>query len=275
MIAATNDARTSVRNAQALMGMYELMEQYNVVTPEAYDTYYAKFESYNKQYKAGTLTEAVESLNPYSLRGVRTDVDFDDYLLSAWTEDGVQCANYDQGLIINSWSTEGIYDGTEFKVPFFEYWTSDPNTLTAKEFEATLTDLPSGIYEVTAWVRVRTTNGTDPADAEGVVFQVNEDDEVDVTNGEVVGQFNLTQVKEETIVQDGTLKVKFNVAEGNNISWLSFQNVKYTLLEEIATAISEVGNKAAAKSVFNVAGQQLSAPAKGLNIIDGKKVYIK
>lgn len=275
LIAATNDAHTSVRNAQALMGMYELMEQYNVVTPEAYDTYYAKFESYNKQYKAGTLTEAVESLNPYSLRGVRTDVDFDDYLLSAWTEDGVQCANYDQGLIINSWSTEGYNDGTGFKVPFFEYWTSDPNTLAAKEFEATLTDLPSGIYEVTAWVRVRTTNGTDPADAEGVVFQVNEDDEVDVTNGEVVGQFNLTQVKEETIVQDGTLKVKFNVAEGNNISWLSFQNVKYTLLEEIATAISEVGNKTAAKSVFNVAGQQLAAPAKGLNIIDGKKVYIK
>ena len=275
LIAATNDAHTSVRNAQALMGMYELMEQYNIVTPEAYDTYYAMFENYNKQYKAGTLTEAVESLNPYSLRGVRTDVDFDDYLLSAWTEDGVQCANYDQGLIINSWSTEGYNDGTGFKVPFFEYWTSDPNTLAAKEFEATLTDLPAGIYEVTAWVRVRTTNGTDPADAEGVVFQVNEDDEVDVTNGEVVGQFNLTQVKEETIVQDGTLKVKFNVAEGNNISWLSFQNVKYTLLEEIATTISEVSNKAAAKSVFNVAGQQLAAPAKGLNIIDGKKVYVK
>ena len=71
------------------------------------------------------------------------------------------------------------------------------------------------------------------------------------------------------------MKVKFNVAEGNNISWLSFQNVKYTLLEEIATAISEVGNKAADKSVFNVAGQKLSAPAKGLNIIDGKKVYVK
>jgi hypothetical protein len=275
LIAATDDARTSVRNAQALMGMYELMEQYNIVTPEAYDTYYAMFENYNKQYKAGTLTEAVESLNPYSLRGVRTDVNFDDYLLSAWTEDGVQCSNYDQGLIINSWSTEGYNDGTEFKVPFFEYWTSDPNTLAAKEFEATLTDLPAGIYEVTAWVRVRTTNGTDAADAEGVVFQVNEDDEVDVTNGEVVGQFNLTQVKEETIVQDGTLKVKFNVAEGNNISWLSFQNVKYTLLEEIATTISEIGSKAAAKSVFNVAGQQLSAPVKGLNIVDGKKVYVK
>ena len=272
---AYNAAKAAVDNAKALMGMYELMENNNVVTPEAYDIYMGKFEEYSKQWKAGTLTEAVESLNPYSLRGVRTDVDFDDYLLSAWTEDGVQCANYDQGLIINSWSTEGIYDGTEFKVPFFEYWTSDPNTLAAKEFEATLTDLPSGIYEVTAWVRVRTTNGTDPADAEGVVFQVNEDDEVDVTNGEVVGQFNLTQVKEETIVQDGTLKVKFNVAEGNNISWLSFQNVKYTLLEEIATAISEVSNKAAAKSVFNVAGQQLAAPAKGLNIIDGKKVYIK
>ena len=43
----------------------------------------------------------------------------------------------------------------------------------------------------------------------------------------------------------------------------------------ISTAISEVGEKAAAKTVYNVAGQQLTAPVKGLNIVDGKKIYMK
>ena len=72
------------------------------------------------------------------------------------------------------------------------------------------------------------------------------------------------------------MTVKFSVAGDNNISWLSFQNVKYTKTGDIiSTAISEVGEKAAAKTVYNVAGQQLTAPVKGLNIVDGKKIYVK
>jgi hypothetical protein len=51
--------------------------------------------------------------------------------------------------------------------------------------------------------------------------------------------------------------------------------VKYTKTGDIATAISEVGNKATAKTIFNVAGQQMNGLQKGLNIVDGKKVYIK
>lgn len=42
-----------------------------------------------------------------------------------------------------------------------------------------------------------------------------------------------------------------------------------------ATAVSSVEKKAPVKAIFNVAGQKVSAPVKGLNIIDGKKVYIK
>ena len=271
---AYNAAKAAVDSSKALMGMYELMENNNVVTPEAYDIYMDKFEGYNKQWKAGTLKEAV--VNPYALNGWHnTSLDYDDYLLSAWTIGGEQCVDFDTPLYINTWSTEGEGDGTNFKVPFFEYWTGDANSLGANELEATLADVEPGVYEVTAWVRVRAKNGTNAADATGITLQLNDGEVVDVTEGEAIGSFNLAEYKAEGTVEDGTLKVKFSVAGDNNISWLSFQNVKYEKTGDIATAISEVSGKAAAKSMFNVAGQQLSAPAKGLNIIDGKKVYIK
>ena len=273
--AAYNAAKASVDSSKALMAMYELMEHNNVVTAEAYDTYMGKFEQYSKQWQAGTLAEAV--VNPYNLNGWHANLDYDDYLLSAWTVGGEQCKDYDKALYINTWSVEGDNDGTDFKVPFFEYWTNDGNSLGANELEATLTDLPSGQYEVTAWVRVRAKNGTAAADATGITLQVNDGEVVDVTEGDVVkdSQFNLAEYKAEGDVEDGTLKVKFNVAEDNNISWLSFQNVKYVKTGDLTTAITEVGNKAAAKTIFNVAGQQMNGLQKGLNIVDGKKVYLK
>lgn len=270
---AYNAAKAAVDSSKALMGMYELMENNNVVTPEAYDIYMDKFEEYSKQWKAGTLTEAV--VNPYNLNGWHANLDYDDYLLSAWTIGGAQCVDYGTPLYINTWSTEGEGDGTNFKVPFFEYWTSDANSLGENELEATLADVEPGVYAVTAWVRVRAKNGTAAADATGITLQLNDGEAVDVTEGEAVGPFNLAEYTAEGNVEDGTLKIKFSVAGDNNISWLSFQNVKYEKTGDIATAISEVSSKTAAKSVFNVAGQQLAAPAKGLNIIDGKKVYVK
>ncbi len=272
---AYNAAKTTVDSSKALMAMYELMENNNVVTAEAYETYMGKFETYSSQWEAGTLAEAV--VNPYALNGWHNNsLDYDDYLLSAWSVGDNKCNNYDTELYINTWSVEGENDGTNFKVPFFEYWTGDDNSLGAKELVANLKDLEPGVYEVTAWVRARAKNGTDAAEATGITFQVNDGDAVDVTEGETVGQFNIAEYVVEAVVEDGNLTVKFSVAGDNNISWLSFQNVKYTKTGDIiSTAISEVGEKAAAKTVYNVAGQQLTAPVKGLNIVDGKKIYVK
>jgi len=43
----------------------------------------------------------------------------------------------------------------------------------------------------------------------------------------------------------------------------------------IATAINSVAATKKAAAIYNAAGQLLSAPQKGLNIIDGKKVFVK
>ena len=45
--------------------------------------------------------------------------------------------------------------------------------------------------------------------------------------------------------------------------------------EEVATRISSVENVATTKAIFNIAGQQIKSLQKGLNIVNGKKIYVK
>lgn len=275
--AAAETATKSISNAEALMAMNDLMESTNVYTKDAYDAYKKLYDDYTAAWTAGTLTETV--VNPSKTTGWHAENDCDNFLLSAWDTNPDFKDN--PAYYINTWSVEGDNDGTNFKVPFFEYWTGDANSLGAKTLTATMTDLPTGSYSVSAWVRVRTKNETGAdIEAYGITLQANEGEAVDVTKGETKIALDKTNnfFLEEAIaygdVTDGTLKIKFNVAADNNISWLSFKNVKFERLGP-PTAISEVANKATAKTIFNVAGQQMSGLQKGINIVDGKKVYLK
>jgi hypothetical protein len=63
------------------------------------------------------------------------------------------------------------------------------------------------------------------------------------------------------------------VAEATEYSLWQF--VTWEEYDELTTAISSISNKAAQKAIFNVAGQQMNGLQKGLNIVDGKKVYVK
>lgn len=225
------DAEASVAfyasNKAAIDAMYTLMESTNVYSAEAYLAYRSIADNYKAQYEAGTLTGTVD--NPAAVHGWHASVDYDDLLLSLWgTKD------YDTNLYINTWSTEGETDGSEFKVPFFEYWTGDDASLGATTKSATITDLvPGASYTVSAWVRVRAKNGVNAADATGISFVAGADT-VDVTNGNVVGA---TQMSHDTVSvvgvadAEGNLTISFVVAADNNISWLSYKDVKYSPAE--------------------------------------------
>ena len=270
LAAATDAAEASVIAANILPKMLAFTETTNVYTQEAFDAYYTQY--YDK-YVAGTLTaeEARGLQDPYAETGWRAAITVDNFLLSAWdTNPDFNNAPY----YINSWSVEGDNDGTGFRVPFFEYFAQETNSLGEKTLTATMTGLEPGSYSVSAWVRVRVKNETAAADATGVTFQVNDGEEVDVTEGEAVDRFNLAQYTVKGDVTDGTLKIKFNVAADNNIHWLSFKNVKFEKVGD-ATKIAGVSEKASQNAIFNVAGQQVKSLQKGLNIVDGKKVLVK
>ena len=261
LTSATNDAKASVAAYAGVEGYLEKMkgvlDNTNVYTAEAYDTWYANVPA---KYAAGEYTnsEAAEfTVNGAYSNGWHSANKIDDILLSAWTVGGEQAKDYSKGLYINTWSVEGNNDGTNFKVPFFEYWTADGNSLDATTLEATVTDLPAGDYEVTAWVRVRAKNGVDAADATGITLKANDSETIDVTEGEKVGtsQFNIGKYSAiATVAADGKLTITIEVAAAadNNISWLSYKDVKYTKVTEATLAVSETAGYATFVAPFDV-----------------------
>ena len=68
---------------------------------------------------------------------------------------------------------------------------------------------------------------------------------------------------------EGTFDIEGVVGNYNNVQfWV-------TSLSSVPTAISSVNAASIKPAIFNAAGQQLSAPQKGINIIGGKKVFVK
>lgn len=243
LTAPINQAKLDIDNKPAIDAMYKLMESTNVYTQEAYDTYKAAADAYLAKYNEGTLTEKV--VNPLLKTGWQHDATLiaDDLLLSAWTIGGTQAKDFTTSLYINTWSEEGEFDGTNFLVPFFEYWVPDGESLAANPIQATIPGLkPGKTYNVTAWTRVRMKNEA-AAPATGITFQVGEGEAVDACAGEQVGtsQFYIAELQATGVAdEEGNLTITYNVAEGNNISWLSFQNVKYEELVELTDLTPEM-----------------------------------
>ena len=227
--AAIEKANIHINAAVSLAAMKNQMNSTNVYTAEAFETYKGIYDAAKIKYEAGELTSTDIIENPEVLMGWHAANQIDDLLLSAWTIGETQCKDYDAGMYINTWSVEGDTDGSNFKVPFFEYWTGDANSLGENVLTATMTNLPEGEYDVTAWVRVRIKNGAE-APAAGITFQANDGEAVNVAAGDQVGTSQM-YLKEftatGTVAEDGVLKIKFNIAGDNNISWLSFKNVKF------------------------------------------------
>lgn len=229
-IAAAQASATAYQKAANNLEMMKaLTEANNVYTTAAYNEYYGQWAAALANQTLTTAeTNALE--NPNVVTGWHANTTVDNFLLSAWTIDDVQAKDFETALYINTWSVEGANDGSDFRVPFFEYWTDDDALLGERTLTATVGGLEAGMYEVKAWVRVRTSNDISVSEAYGITLAVNDGTAVDVTKGEIIDdtQFRLAEYKVYGEVgDDGILKIKFNVDADNTISWLSFKNVHY------------------------------------------------
>lgn len=220
---------TSMKSA--INNMKELVERTNVYTKEAYDDYMAIATRYDD----GTLTGNEQ--DPYAVTGWHADVDVAPLLLSSFGFKG-----FEQALYINTWSVEGNSDGSEFVVPFFEYWTNEGgNTLGAKTWTATQTGLiPDKTYKLSVWARVAPTiSGNMP---QGIKLQVGDGTPVDITAGTPVDGTNFYLAEYEaygTADANGNLYIKYIVEEGNNVHWLSFKNMFYSPMSNVTVNIEE------------------------------------
>jgi hypothetical protein len=231
---ANGVAKNVADQYKAIAGMETLMASTNVVTAEAAATYQALIDDYKTKWEANELTEAV--VNPYTIAGWHSANNYDDLLLSAWSIGGSKSKDFDNALYINTWSVEGTTDGTGFGVPFYEYWTGDANSLGATQITATVEGLEPGQYTVTAWSRVRIKNAQGTALPTGITFTATgAEAPADACAGTQVGtsQFYIHETAVvATVGEDGILTITYDVAAENNVSWLSFQNVKYEKVVE-------------------------------------------
>ena len=244
---ASKDAYATAKTA--IDAAKDLKAAHNFATEAATTTFADAIAAIETPYEANTLADA-DAANAGLTLGT---------LVTGWhaaadaaavnfMENAFGLNDFDAALYINTWSNEGESDGSNFKVPFYEYFAGDGSSLPANTWTATLTGLENGQYEVSAWVRVRSMNGeTAVADLTGITMDVNGGTAIDVTEGDVVpvqegnARFQHKVYTAEGLVKDGTLNVNFNIAEENNIHWLSFKNIKYTKIrdltpEEMATA---------------------------------------
>ena len=265
---ATADLKAATAAALAAIAAYEdagkvfpivdkVLANTNVYTPETYRAFKVNYEAQRRAYKAGEMTlEEAQSLKPTILgNGYKAENTIDELLLSAWKANGEQCTNYDKALYINTWSVEGDTDGTEFKAPFFEYFGNQAN-----EFVATMSNVEPGVYDVTAWVRVRATSDDVPT---GVTFQANSDEAINVCDGEFNNnsgnKFYLKKVETQTTVaENGELTLAFKVAAENTIDWLSFKDVMFTMNVQATADAEKAAQMAQANDQVNEAKDELA-----------------
>lgn len=128
--------------------------------------------------------------------------------------------------------------------------TITPTVITAAE--AAAAPLLSGPYKIENAVVKKDGNNFYIMDGEEKVLQL------------------YNQFKDANItLAEGTFDIEGVVGNYNNVQfWV-------TSLSSVPTAISSVKAASIKPAIFNAAGQQLSAPQKGINIIGGKKVFLK
>ena len=236
LVTATGALNTATANATASIASYvtantaitnaeKFIESTNFYTADALNKYKANdYTTPKKGYDERTLTneEIAKLQDPYVKGDWKAERNVWAVLRSTWS---------DTSLNINTWSTEGDSDGSNFVTPFVEWWTNDDKTLAAGTKTGTLGGLTAGkVYEVTANVRVRQSNGK--TEVKGVTMDVNGGASVNVCGGSQIGSsvyYLKSDAKAYGLVgEDGKLNVNFTAADGNTISWLAFKDVKYT-----------------------------------------------
>lgn len=238
-----NAAQAAIAAAQASVNAYAaaaaaiaaakaLQTNNNFVTTAAATTFAEAIAAIENQYNGNTLsnddaTAAGTTLGVVAVgwHSAATNTPASNYMISTWPGT----------LTVNDWSVEGESDGSNFLVPFFQDWIADGESLGAKTMTGSLANLDNGLYKVSAWVRVRAKDGTAATGATGITMDVNGGTATDVTEGTQVGetQFQLATYEAEGLVKDGILNVNFNIAEDNNISWLSFKNISYIKVRDL------------------------------------------
>ena len=164
----------------------------------------------------------------------------------------------------NTWSREGLDDGTNMLTPYLEYWRYGDQLLNPRVLTATVEGTPNAEYTVKMFVRVRTNVqyvvGDDSTKPHGMTIQIgdgakftpnwqyidNEGTQYVLNNARQLWVCNLWLPAHQGDANnasyllptgnadaDGNFKIKFEIEEGSNVTWLSMKDVYVNYETEI------------------------------------------
>lgn len=225
--AAQSSVNAYAAAAAALTKANTTLGSTNVYTAEAYTAFKDVIDAAQAPYDEGTMTDA-EANNLDKLLNGDSATQMRNFVSGAWT------ATNNANIYTNNWSWEGGNEGgSGMLTPFIEYWTPDANKLADTDISATLTELPTGLYKVSAFMRVMN-NKTGEGDTgyDGVTLAVNDGNVVAFANATQYTDGYAKTIEAEGLVKDGTLVIKVSVAN-TNASWLAMKNVNYTKVRDL------------------------------------------
>ena len=131
---------------------------------------------------------------------------------------------------VNTWSTEGEFDGSGMLTPFFEDWVDKSGKLGSGQTSYTIHDCQKGLYKVT--IRARLLNEAGGAEISGASIFANEAS-VSITNGRPCtnGYYDDYTVVGTVNEENGTLTFGFNL-ENPTFNWISFNHIDVEYLGE-------------------------------------------
>ncbi|MCR4614212.1 MAG: hypothetical protein K5778_09445 [Bacteroidaceae bacterium] len=143
----------------------------------------------------------------------------------------------------NTWSTEGLDDGTNMLNPYLEYWLYGDQLLAPRTMTATIEGTPGAEYTVKMFVRVRTIH--DHEAPTGMTIQIGNGTEYTPTWTYVDNETSYYVLNNRyrlwycdlwdeafannlptgEVDTNGKLRIKFHIKDGSNVTWLSMKDV--------------------------------------------------
>ena len=217
--------------------------------------------------------------NPIDITGIILNHDFEIENTSYWTLDpeigqnqGYQSANYTND------------DGTITIDKFVEAWRKDA-VLNDGDISQTLaTVLPEGYYMLEVDGHAINQNGLPEGDTEiyGASLMVKVGDSMSLESMGVEGTAANPTHFSLCFYSDGKSPVTVGLhVEGTNANWITADNFTLSYVgSEAPTAIEDIKISEDAIDlnnavIYNLSGQRLNHVQRGVNIVNGKKVYIK
>lgn len=141
---------------------------------------------------------------------------------------------------VNTWSTEGITDGSGMVTPFFENWLNKGGRLGNGEIYYTLSECKKGYYKVS--IKTRLLNEAGGTDISGASMFANEGN-MEITTGIPCknGYFSNYSVIGKVNEESGELRFGFKI-DNANFNWISFTYVDVEYLGDDEVTVADAGD---------------------------------